>query len=250
MSDLAAVTKVEPEKAPTPKDATTLSEYTPAQRALEVTGIVSFFLLMLWLSWRVGVAVETRADLWLVGAALLAGYVAADFGSGLVHWGFDTWGSIYTPVLGKAFIRPFREHHFDEKAITRHDFVETNGNNSLATLPLLGLTFLVPVEPGSAFGIIVTSFIVAVCGATFMTNQFHAWAHADRVPRFVSLLQRWHVILPPDHHDIHHRKPHLSHYCITTGWLNSFLGAIGFFRGLERVITAVTGAQPREDDLA
>lgn len=250
MSDLATATKLATEKAPTPKTAEALAEYTPAQRALEIFGIASFFLLTAWLCWRIYAAADSMADMWLVGAALLAGYVMADFTSGLVHWGFDTWGSLDTPVLGKAFIRPFREHHFDEKAITRHDFIETNGNNSLASLPVLGLAALVPVREGETFGLMFTTFLIAVCAATFLTNQIHAWSHADRVPALVALLQRWHLVLPPDHHAIHHQKPHMSHYCITTGWLNSMLTATSFFRIMERAITAVTGAKPREDDLA
>jgi ubiquitin-conjugating enzyme E2 variant len=81
------------------------------------------------------------------------------------------------------------------------------------------------------------------------TNQFHKWSHLDRPPRLVAFLQKLHLILPPEHHAVHHRAPYAKYYCITTGWLNEPLHRLGFFQGLERTITALTGQLPREDDL-
>ena len=57
------------------------------------------------------------------------------------------------------------------------------------------------------------------------------------------------MILPPEHHAIHHTAPYDTHYSITTGWMNRPLAAIRFYRGLEWMVTRVSGLVPRADDL-
>jgi len=85
-------------------------------------------------------------------SALMLGFVAADFLSGFIHWLADTWGTPEWPIIGRALIRPFREHHVDQKEITRHDFVETNGNNCFISLPVaIGAALLPDGTPGSSW---------------------------------------------------------------------------------------------------
>jgi plasmanylethanolamine desaturase len=173
------------------------------------------------LGWKVLQAVALGSAGWVVVAAAV-GLVAADLLSGLVHWAFDTWGSPSTPGVGRTFIVPFRIHHSDPQDITHHGFIATNGHNCLAAVSL----------------------------GTFGTNQFHKWAHQPQVSPAIAWLQRHHLVLNPEHHEVHHTRPFDQHYCITTGWLNEPLRKVGFFRGLERLISAATGAVPRRDDLA
>jgi ubiquitin-conjugating enzyme E2 variant len=209
--------------------------------------ILAFFALSGAILWRVWGAHLTGSS-WLMALSAFGGFVAADFFSGLVHWGFDTWGKPTTPVLGPKWIVPFRIHHVDPKAMTLHGFAETNGANCIAALPLLGFSLLLP--PNHLWSASLLVFLVALCLGTFGTNQFHKWAHLDHVHPLIRLSQSAGLILSPEHHAAHHAAPYDRNYCITTGWLNPLLTRINFFRRSERLITAVTGALPRNDDLS
>jgi len=182
----------------------------------------------------------------------LAGIVSADFSSGLVHWAADTWGSIDIPIIGKNFLRPFREHHIDPTAITRHDFIETNGDNYMLTIiPLAWVaytfSFLPIVEIKSLYAWNCYIFLFAVFVS--MTNQIHKWSHTySDLPTLVKYLQDNHVILPRRHHRIHHISPHDTYFCITTGWLNWPLEKANFWSTLEFAIQRLTDHQPRADD--
>ena len=110
---------------------------------LEILGIVSFFMLALLMGAEVYQGMVTFGYLWLLPVVAVLAYLAADLISGLVHFLADNFGSSEMPIIGPGFISGFREHHVDPKGITRHDFINTNGNNSLVSLPLMLLVWLV-----------------------------------------------------------------------------------------------------------
>src|SRR5438874_641716 len=219
--------------------------YSRAVRNFEIASIAGYALVMAWLLTRIAPRIAETP--FLAIAAFMVGFIAADFGSGFVHWTADTWGTAEWPIIGQALIRPFREHHVDQKEITRHDFVETNGNNCFISIgPAVGGA-LVPLV--DALNVFVATAIFSVTLWVFFTNQFHKWAHLDSPPRWVALLQRLNLVLPPDHHTVHHTAPYAKYYCITVGWLNEALFRFRFFQTLEKVITCFTGLIPREDDI-
>jgi hypothetical protein len=229
---------------------TLASLYSWKHRAFELTSIVLFWAFTLGTCWKV--IPYCGESPWLVVAAFLTGFIVADFVSGFVHWLADTWGSTEMPVLGKALLRPFREHHIDPRAITRHDYIETNGNNCAISVPWALGSMLAPLD--GEWPLLTLFAVVSITSMIFwvmMTNQFHKWAHEtdEERPAWVTMLQRLHLVLPPEHHQIHHTKPFLDYYCITTGWLNWPLKKLGFYRGLERMVTALWGAIPRKDDI-
>ncbi|XP_076270112.1 plasmanylethanolamine desaturase Kua isoform X1 [Rhynchophorus ferrugineus] len=189
----------------------------------------------------------------IILAAAFFGIVTADFCSGFVHWAADSWGSVELPIIGKNFLRPFREHHIDPTSITRHDFIETNGDNFMVTIPFLSRMvwdFLVLSEDEVQRKFAWNSYVFLLAIFVAMTNQIHKWSHTYfGLPTWVVFLQEHHVILPRRHHRIHHVAPHETYFCITTGWLNWPLEKLRFWSGLEILIEALTGYKPRADDL-
>lgn len=231
--------------------------YSMWHRMLEVFGILAAYTMVTALTWRFLVVVgdtyaaeEIERGHWLaatLSAALLLGYLLADFGSGMVHWAFDRYGAVDTPLLGPNFVKPFRNHHVDPCDITLHDFVETNGNNCLVTIiPLASFTFL-PLDFGNAGVLFFVSLVTFAAIFTFATNQFHKWAHTPKPAKLVRWMQEKHLILPRDHHQIHHTYPYETHYCITTGWMNALLVKIRWWAALEFVIAKVVRVRAHRD---
>jgi len=220
--------------------------YGRGHRALEIAGIAFAFGSLIWIGYRIAATADS-AGAWIgIALAALAGYIVSDILSGVVHWAGDTVGDETTPIFGPNFVRPFRFHHVDPEDITRHDFVETNGNNCIVAAPVLALVlFLLPHTTGPLF----YTCVVIACTALFVfcTNQFHKWAHTKNPAGWVRLLQRAHLILSPEHHVVHHTAPRDKYYCITVGWMNPVLDKIRFFRFMEAIFTRIDPKSLRPD---
>ena len=219
-------------------------EYSTTQKGFRVLFLFGF-VVMSFLYIRQIFSSFSFDFLFPFSVAFLFAVLTADFLSGVVHWAADTWGNVDWPVVGRSIIQSFRLHHVDQKGITRHDFLQTNADVAFVVFPvqLLSYLFLVYVYP-SAF---LFAFFGSLTIVGFFTNQIHKWAHQDTVPAFIAFLQKCGFILSPEHHVEHHTAPYAKHYCITFGWMNSFLLWIHFFPFMEYTITSLTGALPRED---
>jgi ubiquitin-conjugating enzyme E2 variant len=203
------------------------------QRALEGAALALAGVLLAALAWRLTGRVDGGRAVGVLGVAALAGYLLADVVSGLAHWFGDRFFEEDTPVIGRIFIEPFREHHRDPRAMTRHSALELLGNSALGSLPILAAAWWSPS------GIFLDGLTIAFTAAAIATNQFHAWAHAPRRPPAVAWLQARGLILSPARHARHHRRGHDHAYCMTTGWLNRWMDDLRIFVALERVLRAL-----------
>ena len=220
-----------------------LAQSPRRQVMLSCLWVVLFAILLTAAAGRIGAEVQPT---WWMPLALCLGIAAADFGSGLVHWAADTWGRADLPGIGPRVLLPFRLHHVNPDDFLKRSFLDTNGDAAAGMVPVLALLLWMPLDTPwwQAAGL----FLFALCAFGGLTNQIHQWAHVRSAPRLVRLFQQLGLFLPPAAHDAHHAGEYDAHYCITTGWCNGPLEAIGFFRRLEELITGLTGARPRNDD--
>jgi len=212
-------------------------------RFLEMASVAVFTAVCGMLAMRLWSVPWERPELLRIGAGVAIGYLVADVVSGIVHWFCDTFFHDDTPLIGRAFIQPFREHHADPLAITRHDFFEVNGNSCLALLPVAALVLLLGGPgPGEAVpALFAQSLLLSFALATFATNQFHKWAHQQRPAAPVRWLQASGLILSPAHHGRHHRVPYRQSFCITAGWLDPLLDRTRVFERIERAVRGSHG---------
>lgn len=219
-------------------------ELSPVTRFVELASMIVATGLVLALGFRF--ALFPGMLFWWTPIVFVLGACTADFMSGMVHWFADTWGSETMPVLGRRLLRPFRVHHVNPDDFLRRDFIDTNGDVAMVVLPFLLLGLTLPLD--SIAGRVAALFFAVMGVAALPTNQVHQWAHMRHPPVWVKRLQDLGVILSRREHLRHHKEPYNIQYCISLGWCNGVLNATDFFWKLERVVTRLTGLQPREDD--
>lgn len=232
-----------------PSDQVAVRHYGAASRALFVLAIAAMPALAAYhlAGWLPGI--ESGGALWAL-AGLGLGACAADLVTGGVHWACDSWGDERTRWVGDGLIRSFREHHDRPRAMLDHDWIEVNGQPAAAASAVFGVLALPAVRDWSDGHVFASAFAWSLVAIASLANQIHKWAHVRRAPRLVRHLQRAGWILSPARHARHHRAPHATDYCITGGWLNPVLDALGFWRALERAITRATGAAPCREPLS
>lgn len=178
--------------------------------------------------------------------AVLVGYFLADFASGVVHWGLDTWFS--ERMLGRA-VAIAREHHTHPQHILGYRFLEHAALGSAPSLLVIGPlaigTALLPASAATCCAMIVW---LLVSGCLLYGTSFHNLCHRGRKSRLVRVARRLGLLIQPSEHWEHHSTQTVQ-YCVVSGWANPLCDRFKVWRRLERAIRALSGAEPREDDL-
>jgi ubiquitin-conjugating enzyme E2 variant len=198
-------------------------------RWLEILGLILCGLLQLALTVKFW---GQLSFVWMIPLVILA-LVAADLVAALIHWFFDTWFTPETPIIG-GIIAPFREHHIDQLAILKNDFVGTAGGPSW-----IGVFVLVPVIIWG--GPVWAFFLGWLANFASQGDTVHRAIHLrERAPWPIKVLQRLHLVQTFQQHDGHHTPPHHNGWAILTGWWNPVLDVV-----LPRVERAIRSVLPR-----
>lgn len=215
-------------------------ETQPYQRAMVSATLASHLLFMAFsvsqqLDIYHGNIVATMAQSM---AVVISSWVAADLGSGVLHWSVDNYGNGRTPVMG-GIIAAFQGHHSAPWTITQREFC--NNVHKLCIpfgIPTVALISLIS-------GPMVTLFFAVFCSLEILSQEFHKWAHTTKseVPSVVNWLQKYGVIIGRKPHAMHHAAPYKDNYCIVSGFCNNILDDSGFFRLLERAVYKINGVE-------
>jgi ubiquitin-conjugating enzyme E2 variant len=168
---------------------------------------------------------------------ILASVVAGDFSTGVFHWAVDNYGSKSTPFVGTV-CDAFQGHHNEPWTITSRSFVNNVHKIAIGTIPALVLTgCVVP-------GVYAKLFLVLYINFWLFSQEFHKYAHLRTVTPVLARLQSVGLIVSKKEHGLHHREPFDGHFCILNGMCNPVLDRVHFFRGLEKLVFALTGKAP------
>ncbi|KAK2632763.1 hypothetical protein EUGRSUZ_L01106 [Eucalyptus grandis] len=113
------------------------------------------------------------------------GYVLADLGSGVYHWGIDNYGDASTPVFGTQ-IEAFQGHHKWPWTITRRQGANNLHALACAVVFVVGPIDFICKDPT------MLGFVAVCSGCIMFSQQFHSWAQStkSKLPPLVFLDDR------------------------------------------------------------
>ena len=213
-------------------------------------GVLGNVAAVLWgFGWLASHYDVARPSWYQLALGVLIGLFVLDWFSGLVHWSYDTWFDERIPGFQRS-VSIAREHHVLPYHIVAYGFrdqVSYSAWPAFVFVAPFGVALSLLAEPTLPvyLGVLL---ITLVCAGMLFGSHCHLLGHQPAKSRVIRFLQRNHLLISPSYHRFHHNANHDTRYGVINGWSNLVCDRIGFWRWLERVVHALTSAQPRRSD--
>jgi hypothetical protein len=205
---------------------------------------MTYYILLQTLSAQMIYIYRDRISLPLMLLATVGAISTGDFLAGWVHYLLDNYRGLdeYAALVwGKPFVSQYASHHSYPDDILTYNFFETNSDGMFATGNTLTMAYLwMRFYPGAwtSYSVAWMWFWMVFCLFVGFTNQCHKWSHVKNPTGVLKVLQKLHLVLPPDEHQRHHQNPKVA-LCLTTGWCNPILETIEYWLFAKKTIRSL-----------
>jgi len=151
----------------------------------------------------------------------LATYIIYDCYSGVLHVFFDDTRNLWLPFIGQGCLE-FQWHHHIPDDIVRKGYIQACGDLNFVVTVMCGIHIGITGNMGRdplVLGLVGWKILAAYFG------QFsHRCAHMGLSQRgpFITKLQKTGIMTSFAEHNVHHRPPHDSNFCLL-GPCNNFV---------------------------
>jgi len=173
-------------------------------------------------------------------AVTLSSWMAADLGSGVLHWSVDNYGNGRTPIMG-GIIGAFQGHHSAPWTITERGF---ENNVHKLCIPfgfqtVLAMKVIFGLDPSWTY------FWSIFCVMEILSQEFHKMSHTTKKEAgpIWNTLQNIGLTIDRTSHAQHHIAPYDGNYCIVHGTCNKVLDENGIFRRFEHIVYKINGVE-------
>lgn len=172
-------------------------------------------------------------------AIIVVAWFIADFITGVVHWAQDQYISTERTKLSflKGVAADNDLHHTRPAEMGKRTLWENTKISVVVSIPFFATCWLTSAHITFWFGMFFGIF----------ANAIHSFTHKpkNRIPPFVSFMQKTGMFQQTQHHAVHHfnngkiitKEDTTIRYCVMTNYLNPILDRIGFFPTCEWVIS-------------
>ncbi len=172
----------------------------------------------------------------------IVGFHSIAFMVSFVHWFLDTWTVKATTLRNRTFNQA-KTHHYYPHLVVKKDFFSRNDDAIYGSLCIGLLYIIIKMYCAMNVKILVYSMMLS----TFVSLEIHRYAHMkiNEVPYVIRLIQKTGIILSRESHFRHHNGKFHQSYDLMSGIMNDIVDWIGVYPLLEKIVTGLTGMQPR-----